>query len=145
MQNVFFIRSFLCEKLQLLNWGGTLRAITPPSKKTLPFLKEHRNEIIPFALLHLKFCSAIEKCYYLAILLKMSIGAAKIIYCELFKDKGYSRLLLWCKLWQFCFMVFIFEFSLTFDSRPLLVSLTPSIYENEVSELEPGGNISNAD
>ena len=90
MQNVFFIRSFLCEKLQLLNWGGTLRAITPPSKKTLPFLKEHRNEIIPFALLHLKFCSAIEKCYYLAILLKMSIGAAKIIYCELFKDKAYS-------------------------------------------------------
>ena len=113
MQNVFFIRSFLCEKLQWPDWGGALRVITPPSKKTLPFLKEHKNEIIPFALLHLKFCSAIEKCYYLAILLKMSIGAAKIIYCELFKDKGYSRLLLWCKLWQFCFLVFIFEFSLT--------------------------------
>ena len=43
-----------------------------------------------FCLLRPKFCSAIEKWYYLSILLKMSIGAAKITHCELFKDKDCS-------------------------------------------------------
>ena len=40
-------------------------------EKNLSLFKGNKNEIIPFALLYIKFCSAIEKCYYHSILLKM--------------------------------------------------------------------------
>ena len=64
---------------QWCNWVGALGAIAPPSRKSLrlPFLKEHKNKIILFVLSHLNFCPAVEKYYYLPILLKMSKGAAK--------------------------------------------------------------------
>ena len=52
--------------------------IVPPSRKTLPFLKDHKNKIIPFL-------------HYLAHFAKnvLSIGTAKITHKESFKDKDY--------------------------------------------------------
>ena len=44
-----------------LTEGGVLGAIAPPSRKSLAFLKEHKNKISLFVLLHLNFCPAIEK------------------------------------------------------------------------------------
>lgn len=67
-----------------------VRAITPPSRKSLPFLKEHKDENILFVLSHLNFCPTIEKCYYLPILLKISTEAVKITHNESFKDNGCS-------------------------------------------------------
>ena len=64
-------------------------AIPPPSRKTLPFLKEHKIKIVIFVLLHLNFYPATEKCYCLSIL-KMFIGAAKTTHTESFKNNGSS-------------------------------------------------------
>ena len=52
--------------------------ITPPSRKSSPFLQEHKNEIIFFVLSYVLFYPTKGKCYYLFILLKMLTGTAKI-------------------------------------------------------------------
>ena len=38
----------------------------------------------------MNYYPAIEKCYYVTILLKISVGATKIIYNESFKDNDSS-------------------------------------------------------
>ena len=68
------------------NRGGALGAIVPPSRKSLPLLKKHKIENIPFVMSYLNFCPDIEKCHYLPILLKISIGVARITHKESFKD-----------------------------------------------------------
>ena len=57
-----------------------LGAITPPSRKSLPFLKKHKNEIFFF------FISIVLT---FALLLKMSIGNAKTI--ETTHDKSFKE------------------------------------------------------
>ena len=104
---------------------GVLGTIVSPSRKSSPFLKEHENKIILFVLLHLNFCFAIEKCYYLSILSKMSIRAVKITHYELFKHKD-------CPIAMKIVIVLfhrvylrVFSWLSHVDSRPFLVSQTP--------------------
>ena len=72
--NLFFFYIFEC------NWMGVLGKITPPSRKNLPFLKDC------FA----SFCRAIKRYYHVALLLKVSIGTAKIIHNESFNENNSS-------------------------------------------------------
>ena len=88
-----FTAKVVYNKMQWRNWGstlGALGAIALSSGKSLSFLKEHKNWIILFDLLHLNFCPAIGKCYSLSISLEMSITAAKITHNESFKDNDCS-------------------------------------------------------
>ena len=84
------INIFMINEKQWRYWGGALGSIAPPSRESLPFLKEYKNESLLFVLSHLNFCPTVEKCYYLPILLKISIEAVKITHNESFKDNGCS-------------------------------------------------------
>ena len=53
-----------------------LGAMASPTRKLLPFSKEYQNKVVIFVFLRLKVCPALEKCYYLIILLKTFIRAA---------------------------------------------------------------------
>ena len=65
--------------VQWRNWGFALSVIATLSRKKLSFLKDNQNKVVIFVFLHFKFCRTIEKCYYVSILLKTSIGAALFI------------------------------------------------------------------
>ena len=60
--------------------------IAPPLRKNLPFLKEYENKIFHFIEPYFNFYPVIEKCYYVSILSKISIGAAKIIHNKSFEN-----------------------------------------------------------
>ena len=57
--------------------------------KGIKVLKLERHQFT-YKITCVKFCSAIAKSYYVPIFLKFSIGAAKIIHNELFKDNDGS-------------------------------------------------------
>ena len=83
---------------QWRNSRGALGAIAPPQEKTCPFERNMKIKLFFFCLI-LTYCCAIEKCYYMPILAKMSIEAAKITIVQ-------SQ---WKSRWS-CFTVFLFRF-----------------------------------
>ena len=68
-------------------------ATPPPSSKKMLYLRECKNECIRFVLSLFNVCSALEKYYYVSILLNisMSTGAAKLIQNESFQGNSFSR------------------------------------------------------
>ena len=100
----FYAVSFA--ELQWRNGGGVLSAISLSLRESCHFLEEHKNRFIIFVLPHSKFCPALKKCYYLSVVLKISIWAAKLARNKRFKGNASSMAF---KSWWFCFAVFIFE------------------------------------
>ena len=79
---------------QCHNWGDALRAIARPLLiRNLPFLKEHKDKIVPFGLPHFVFFilfPAVEEFYHKSILVKMFIQSTINIYDESFGKYVYS-------------------------------------------------------
>ena len=57
------------EKYQWRKWGATLGAIAPLLREKFPLLKEYKKEVIHLVFPHFNFWSAIEKYYYVFILM----------------------------------------------------------------------------